>query len=214
MRNRLKLTLFSGLLLVLVGCAGRGSVYVQPAYTKETLPPLLVPEGRSVPVAVALFEDGRAIKDKIGLRRAFGGQTETIQYGGPSLEELVTKALASQLKRAGFEPQVVSPWDMRKESMPELPQDYIFGGRLDSFWAEVSSGLTGTNARVRVEFTVVLASVKERRVLWQNSILSSSELKELFFSNEELQNAFSAAFSTAVNRILRNPELQDIVGKK
>lgn len=213
MKNRLNLALLGAVLFLVAGCAGRGAIYVQPAYTKETLPPLLVPEGRLVPVAVATFEDGRPIKDKIGLRRSFGGQTDSIQYGGPSLEEMVTRALASQLKRSGFDPQAVSPWDLRKETMPKLTQDYLFGGRLDYFWAEVTSGWSGTNARVRVEVTVILASPKEGRVLWQNSILSSSELRELFFSNEELQDAVSSAFSTAMNRILRNPELQEIIGK-
>lgn len=204
-----------GIILVLIllsGCvAGKGLV-INPAYTREGTPSALAPPDKTVTLALSLFEDGRPIKERIGTRRGYQGEPDFFRYGGASFQDMVTRAVEAQVKKAAIPTQLISSWDLSQANIPPAGQDFLLGGRIDAFWADVDSRWYGSKTKVRVELTMALANPKERRILWQNAITSTSEYQEPLFDQERVQRVLGDALSNAVNKILENADLQRLLG--
>ncbi|MEE8448424.1 MAG: hypothetical protein V3S39_02205 [Thermodesulfobacteriota bacterium] len=214
MRNSLRWLVVGLAIVALAGCVSGRNVILNPAYTREAAPPSLLPGSPPVSMAISLFEDGRPVKDRIGTRRGYRAAPDNFQYGGTSLVELVTKAVQTQVENAGIRTRLISSWDLRQKTIPPAGQKFLLGGRIDSFWMEASSNWMGSKPRLRVELTLVLASPKERRLLWRNTITSTYEYREPYFNRKRAQQAFNIVFSNVVNKILQNPELQSLLGIK
>ena len=214
MRSKAKILLFLLLITILSGCA-RGRVFVLGVgYTKEAEPPR-PPEGaRVVSLALSQLEDARQIKDKIGIRRAYGERPDYFQLSGVILEDILTKGVESQLRRAGMEPIMVPRWDLRPETLPDLPQDYLLGGKLTSLWTDVDTSVGGNKVKVKVELELALASIRDKRVVWRNVITSTKEFRDPFYMTGRVQGALNDALSNAINRILYNTDLQRLLWGK
>ena len=210
MRNSLRWLVVSLAIVALTGCVSGRNVTLDLAYTKQAAPPSLPPGSPPVTMAISLFEDGRPVKNQIGTRRGYGKAADNFYLGSGSLVELVTKAVQTHVESAGIRTRLISSWDLRQNTIPPAGQKFLLGGRIDSFWMETLSDLTGSKPRLRVELTIVLASPEEHRLLWKNSITSTYEYREPFFNKEQAQQAFDTVFSNAVNKILQSPELQPI----
>ncbi len=210
-RSVAKVVLLLVMVAVLFGCA-RGRVFVLGvSYIKEAEPPTPPPGTRPISMAVATFDDGRPVKDRIGIRRAYGETPDIFQPAAVALDELFAQSLASQLRKAGITTQVIPRWDLTRATIPRIPQEYILGGRITSVWADVNTSIGGSKTRIRVEFELALASVKERRLLWRNVVTSSRQFRDPFYMRGRVERALNEVLSNAVNRVLYNTDLQTVI---
>lgn len=181
MISRSRLLVCALFTLFLTGCPGKGQVIPLDIDSLSANGPK--PQtGQSFRVAILPFEDHRAEKDHIGMRRHFWGGKTFFDLTDGTPGEAVAQMLAAYLEQHGWEAQVVA--SERSKDLEEF--QYVLSGEIVEFSALAWSkfGYTDLTATFRSLVEARHPTDKRQAMLTMGGSVSTSEF---WFEPEDLR---------------------------
>lgn len=192
--------LISGLVILLGGCA---TPEVRPMDVFYTPPPGKAVAPRPVAVGVAQFTDARAEPRYIG--RLYTSPERTSRFyeiASRPLPRIVTDAVARAFEAAGYRVDILPEvWDLNPVTLPAAWPEVVIGGRVEEFWVETSNDVVRGPLRVRVRFTVAIASRFPQRLLWSQTLSADETGTATAPYDGDLRQALTEVFQRLVDRI-------------
>lgn len=182
-----------------------GAETLKIEYLPEVMPPRLVHDESAPTVAVNSFYDDRIKGDKVGEGyNMYGGVSDTF-VADKSVTKVIEDAIVQQLTGMGFKVVRTSGWDLTPEGISEyVNADILLGGRLKVMWVESRVGLLTVSVSATTRFLVVLADVKEKKILWSGEFEGTEKSEEIVRTVGSMEAALNRAMSRAVDSLVRN----------
>ena len=134
----------------------------------------------------------------------YGGVSDTF-VADKSVTKVIEDAIVQQLTGMGFKVVRTSGWDLTPEGISEyVNADILLGGRLKVMWVESRVGLLTVSVSATTRFLVVLADVKEKKILWSGEFEGTEKSEEIVRTVGSMEAALNRAMSRAVDSLVRN----------
>ena len=175
-----------------------------------------IPQQSRPTIAVNRFSNDRETDEIVGGVYSRSGKLFETLVSPEKPVALLEKALIKYLEEAGFKVIATSGWNLKPETIPSyLNADFILGGRLKAFWVESRSGFFSSTIESKVAFDLIIADIRNQKILWSGQISASNTKKSLAHTNDffwlELQNSINKSLSEAVNRVFQDEEAQKAI---
>jgi hypothetical protein len=192
----------------LAGCAP--SLYsIDMKYTPQGAKP----QGdlQKTPVTVAMFIDGRNIKDPLRIGTVYktdGGAIPVFpRYASPT--DAVTAAVGNVLGRSGYKVSAGKPvWDLNEQSLRSDWGRIVIGGRIEEMEVVCRDTLPVKKYRSKVRLALFLADAEKGRILYRATAESSSSLDHVLFSEDRLESQINTALSDAVEKLFEGKAIE------
>ena len=156
-------------------------------------------------IGVADFQDNRSFDDKavVGKRLMSKGEEIDIKCQLKDANHAVISVIKEFIKRSGYTVgKDISDWDLNADSLPPECGEFAIGGSIEELQIVCQGGLFREKYEVKVRLSIVFADVQQKRILYQSTLESSSQLKNIRFSQENVQEELNNVLSSVVEKIL------------
>ena len=163
---------------------------------------------------MAAFEDLRKIKDPIRIGYVIKPNGDEVpvlpKFVKPT--EAITAPFKDYFRRAGYRVSADSPaWDLKEGSIRKEWGPILVGGSIDELEVVCKESLTVKKYTAKVRLTLVAADTRSGRILYKVTTESSDALDHVLFSEEKLGEQLNIALSEAVEKILGDKGLANII---
>ncbi len=208
MRNRTWRLLFGITTLVGVvafaGCAGKGEVIELTLGTGPPAPEAKTAARNVLKVLVAVFEDARPEKSRLGLRTHLGGGVTYFNLPGGRAGEAVSEAVAEYLRRKGWQARVGQP----DAAETGGPLDVTLTGQVQELSTHVKSRFGSTEIKVtgRLTFRALNAADKSTTRV---TVESSRSRTVVWFEPEDVQLLLSDVFQDSMDKLAADTRVEN-----
>ncbi|MBI5043580.1 MAG: hypothetical protein HZC10_07090 [Nitrospirae bacterium] len=156
----------------------------------------------------------RENKSLVGERINYSGSKDYFAPSGISVEDAVAGMVAEYFTKKGFQWKKAEKWNLSPDAIKEDWGDIIIGGEILELWNDVTSKFMNNKHKVKARLKIVVASAKEKRILWTDTATTSLELKEPLFHEESAGKIINEAVSSCIENIFEDRAFKEIVGIK
>jgi len=196
MKSRKCLIIALNLTFFAIGCAAP-QTYLLKVGIDPGLSPSLPPDGKTLSVSLAPFQDLRA-ENALGTRTRQG--IEDTYLPEDSLSSVFTDRIEEWFSNAGFSVRRIPSWDFTPDSLKGFSTDLVVGGKIEEFKVDTTSKFANHATSVRCVFHFVIGNTKDRSVITQK-IESSSEDQSASSSLHIVEKVISDALSQGLSQI-------------
>lgn len=162
------------------------------------------------PVTIAVFQDIREIEDHIVIGKVISDRGESIpvlpKYTKPP--EAVVRAMEDFLIRKGYTVAAEHPgWDLQESLISKSWGTILLGGTINELFVTCDRSGPVKKYTSRVNLTVILADISEKRILYKVSVESAPTRDHIRFSEITMEKEINRALSDAVERVFTGSEL-------
>jgi hypothetical protein len=194
----------AALLPTISGCLF-GAETLKVEYLPEIMAPRLVHHEPAPTIAVNPLYDDRIKADKVGEGYNMYGAAVDTFVADRSVTGVIEDAIVRQLTGMGFKVVRTSGWDLTAQGISEyVNADMLLGGRLKVMWVESRPGLFTVSVSATSRFLIVLADVREKKILWSGEFEGSERSEEVVRTVGSMEAALNRAMSKTVDSLVRD----------
>lgn len=156
----------------------------------------------------------RENKSLVGERINYSGSKDYFAPAGISVEDAIAGMVAEYFKKKGFTWKKVEKWNLSPDNIKEDWGDIVVGGEIVELWNDVTSKVMNNKHKVTAKIKIVVASAKEKRILWTDTATTSLELKEPLFHEASAEKIINEAASSCIENIFEDKAFKEIIGSK
>lgn len=156
----------------------------------------------------------RENKSFVGERIDYSGSKDYFAPAGISVEDAVAGMISEYFKKKGFQWKKVDKWNLSPENIKDDWGDIVVGGEIVELWNDVTSKVMNNKHKVTAKLKIVVASTKEKRILWTDTATTSLELKEPLFHEASAEKIINESASSCIENIFEDKAFKEIVGIK
>lgn len=156
----------------------------------------------------------RENKSIVGERINYSGSKDFFAPAGISVEDAIAGMVAEYFKKKGFQWKKVDKWNLSPDAIKEDWGDIVIGGEIIELWNDVTSKVMNNKHKVTAKIKIVVASTKEKRILWTDTATTSLELKEPLFHEASAEKIINEAASSCIENIFEDKAFKEIIGSK
>lgn len=156
----------------------------------------------------------RENKSLVGERINYSGSKDYFAPAGISVEDAVAGMISEYFKKKGFQWKKVDKWNLSPDTIKEDWGDIVVGGEIHELWNDVSSKFMNNRHKVTAKIKIVVASTKEKRILWTDTATTSLELKEPLFHEASAEKIINEAVSSCIENVFEDKAFKEIIGIK
>ncbi len=208
------LTLISFLMLLFPFLAFAETISLNLKYTPS--PSLAGVSDSKINIGFSGIADSRQRENKslVGERIDYSGSKDFLAPAGISVEDAVAGMVSEYFKRKGFQWKKVEKWNLSPDAIKEDWGDIVVGGEILELWNDVTSKVMNNKHKVTAKIKIVVASTKEKRILWTDTATTSLELKEPLFHEASAEKIINEAASSCIENIFEDRAFKEIIGTK
>lgn len=187
------------ILMVMVGCAGKGEVlpiHLQPA--PATSGTAAKPQ-ETLRVSVSPFEDQRDEKSRLGVRTHLWGGESLFDVPGGRLGEAAAQALADYLAARG--------WQIVKPGAANDRVDVILSGRLLDLAVDAKSGVGSTKLTGRSKLAVQARNAGDESQV-RMTVSSAGSDRVFWFTPDDAQTLLNDILNESFDKLLRDVKVE------
>jgi hypothetical protein len=201
---------FAALVLLVSACAGVSLYSVDLRYDTSHIIHKVDQTAHKFFITVARFNDARPTKDKtlIGHVITSDGRRTPVLPKFVTPEDAVTRGFKDYLNRSGYNVSGLTPvWDLREDAINPEWGKVVIGGTIDDLDIECIKTTPIRKYTAKAKFSLVVASVRDHRILYRITVESNPSLEHIRFSEEKLEEVINEALSIAVNKIFESTDI-------
>jgi hypothetical protein len=162
------------------------------------------------PIMVALFQDIREIDDHIVIGRVTAEGKKPLpvlpKYNKPP--ESIVKATEDFLIGRGYTVSAHHPvWDLQEKSIGDSWGTVLLGGTINKLFIECDRSGPVKKYKARVSVTMILADVKEKRILYKVTVESAPSRDHVRFTEIMMEQEINRALSEAIEKVFTGSAL-------
>jgi hypothetical protein len=204
---------FAMIILLLVGCTP--TLYsVNMRYVPSSRDRKVETVAHPYSITVATFEDVRKINDNIQIGRVIKSNGLSIPVLPKFVKppEAVTRPFKEFFQQAGYKVLAESPlWNLKETGIRKEWGDILVGGSIDELDVICIESLASKKYKANVKLTVLFADTKSGKIFHRVTTESSATLEHVIFSEEHLEKQINIALSGAIEKILGDTKIADII---
>ena len=156
----------------------------------------------------------RENKSLVGERINYSGSKDFLAPAGISVEDAVAGMISEYFKKKGFQWKKVEKWNLSPDTIKEDWGDIVVGGEILELWNDVTSKFMNNKHNAKAKLKIVVASAKEKRILWTDTATTSLELKEPLFHEASAEKIINEAVSSCIENIFEDKAFKEIISIK
>ena len=167
-------------------------------------------------IAFSGIADSRQRENKslVGERINYSGSKDFLAPAGISVEDAVAGMISEYFKKKGFQWKKVEKWNLSPDTIKEDWGDIVVGGEILELWNDVTSKFMNNKHNAKAKLKIVVASAKEKRILWTDTATTSLELKEPLFHEASAEKIINEAVSSCIENIFEDKAFKEIISIK
>jgi len=189
------------------GCASKGPILTDFQYEP---PKPAATAAAAVTVAVSPFKDERAkVESLVGRRfNAVNDLANDLVVQG-TVSTKVTAALKDALAVRQIAAKDAPSWYLTEATIAASGADFQVGGEIKALWVDAVSQLANTTSKADVELRVVVADVKQKKIIRILSVSSKIERQNIANTAAFIERALTEALTGAIDQIFADEELKN-----
>jgi len=191
------------------GCAGKNEVLELSLRTGPPAPVAATAAQGELKVLVAIFEDARPEKSRLGVRTHLGGGVTYFNLPGGRAGEAVSEAVAEYLRRKGWrarvgQPGTAEPGGAQQEGAP----DVFLTGQVQELSADAKSRFGSTEIRVTARLTFRALNAADKSTT-RVTVDSSRSQSVFWFEPEDVQLLLSEVFQDSLGKLVADTRVEN-----
>jgi len=158
-------------------------------------------------ITVAVFNDVRQMDDRLLLGQIkSSGNIVPILPMREHVPEAVTSGIRDFLSRAGYKLTDERPsWDLKEPTINPNWGRLVIGGNIDTLELTGEDAIPVKTYQTKVRLTFILADTAARKILYRSSVETSSALKDISLSGEQIEKELNTTLTDALMKMLNDP---------
>ena len=198
-----------GVLALSFACAPVTQYPIQLRYVPQEGYTQIKEKPQAKVITVAAFYDRRDMADlhTIGLRTKPNGITIPLTYSGEKPEDMITQAVRLSLFQKGYQVRQETPqWDLNPQTAQQAWGDWVIGGAIEGLSVEAKSSILRTVYKCTFKLRMVVADVREKEGILQQTEELSSSYSTFFFRSSTAERMVNKIIAQAVESTLADIE--------
>ena len=162
-------------------------------------------------VTVATWEDSRKIPDHMVLGHVtkVDGRKIPVLPKYLTAQDAITSGVKKHLSQSGYTVSGNNPaWNLNSDSIRSDWGDIVVGGSIDQLEVICRNELLAKEYESKVGITIYFADVRNKRIFYKTSALSSGSFGHFIFSEEKLESLLNDTLAHAIEKVFEGVNVE------
>ena len=207
------------MMALLWGCATPAIYSVNMSYdaTDAMVPTYMKPDQKALQsiIAVAEFVDLRQVDDPLVIGRVIekDGLKVLVLPKRNRPVKSASEGVRQYLRKAGYNVSaVVDPWNLSEATIPNISNSRILiGGAIEDMEVTCRRAFPTNTYTTKIKLTICVADMNSKRILHKASVVATTSLEHMLFSEDRLGEQAGYAMGDAIEKLFEKREVSQAI---